>query len=99
MEVQRAEQATQLLANPLYNEAYDAIGDRIVSQLTLADLPDDKRKRLNDLLVSLAKIRQYMEQVIFGGKQAAKQVEQEERAEAAVTRRNLSFSERVRGHI
>ncbi len=61
----------------MYNEAFNAVRDRLVGLLESADLPDDKRRKVNDLLVQHRKVRQYMEAVMKGGEMAAKQIEQE----------------------
>jgi hypothetical protein len=76
-EERRGHEAQQILSNPIYRESWEAIKDRIVQQLTSADLPDDKRKRLNDLLVSHAKAKQYMEQVVVSGKMAVQEIEKQ----------------------
>ena len=66
-----------MLQNGIYKESYKVIRDNIVSQLTLADTPDDRRKRLNDLLIALGKIDGYLRQVMTTGTMAA--IEQERR--------------------
>ncbi len=84
----RGERARQVLDNEVYREAYKAMSDRIVSQLSLADTPDDKRKRLNDLLIALAKVENYMRQVLVGGTMAAMEIE-----------RQRTLAERVRSRF
>jgi hypothetical protein len=74
-EEQRGERARQVLDNEVYREAYKAMTDRIVSQLSLADTPDDKRERLNDLLIALAKVENYLRQVLVSGTMAAMDIE------------------------
>lgn len=78
LEELRGEEARRVLDAEIYKEAFKAITDRIVSQLTLAELPDDKRKRLNDLLVAHTKARQYMEQVLISGTMAAQEIERQQ---------------------
>ena len=71
----RGMEAQSVLQNGIYKEAYKVIRDNIVSQLSLADTPDDRRKRLNDLLIALGKIEGYLRQVMTTGTMAA--IEQE----------------------
>ena len=71
----RGMEAQSVLQNGIYKESYKVIRDNIVSQLTLADTPDDRRKRLNDLLIALGKIEGYLRQVMTTGTMAA--IEQE----------------------
>lgn len=66
-EVRRGLEAKSLLDNPIYREAYQTIRDNIVTQLSLADTADDKRARLNNLLIALSKVEQYMKQVMASG--------------------------------
>lgn len=87
-EVRRGNRAKNLLADEIYVEAYSAVRERIVSQLSLAETVDDKRERLNSLLVALATVQRYMEQVMLTGKMAAEQIE-----------RDRKFSERVLDRI
>ena len=71
----RGMEAQSVLQNGIYKESYKVIRDNIVSQLSLADTPDDRRKRLNDLLIALGKIEGYLRQVMTTGTMAA--IEQE----------------------
>ena len=87
-EIRRGRHARNLLDDEVYREAYEAVRDRIVSQLSLAETVDDKRERLNSLLVALATVQRYMEQVMLTGKMAAEQIE-----------RDRKFSERVLDRI
>ncbi len=73
----RGMEAQSVLQNGIYKESYKVIRDNIVSQLSLADTPDDRRKRLNDLLIALGKIEGYLRQVMTTGTMAA--IEQERR--------------------
>lgn len=74
-EERRGAEARQILEHPIYREAYSAIQERIVGQLALADTPDETRKRLNDLLIALNKVRVYMEQVALSGAMATQEIE------------------------
>lgn len=74
-EERRGAEAGQILNNPLYKEAYSAIRDRILAQLSLADYPDEARKRCNDLLIALAKVDGYLRQVMVSGEMAALETE------------------------
>ncbi len=84
-EERRGHEVRAILQSPLYREAYQTIRDNIVTQLSLADTPDDKRQRLNHLLIALAKIEQYMQQVMVSGTMAAMQIE-----------RDRTFAEKVK---
>ena len=84
----RGLEAQQVLQNGIYKEAYSTIRDNIVTQLSLADLADDRRKRLNDLLVALGKVEGYMRQVMVSGTMAAQEIE-----------RQRTLAERVRGRF
>ena len=74
-EIERARNAKRVLDDAMYQEAYSAIRERIVGQLSLVELDPAKRQRLNDLLVSLATVQKYMENVVIGGKVAAQDIE------------------------
>lgn len=74
---QRAGDAQQVLDNPIYRESYEMIERNIVSQLRLADLDTGRRQRLNDLLVSMAKARSYIEQVLLTGRMEAQELERD----------------------
>jgi len=76
-EERRGIEAQRILDNAIYREAYQTIRDNIVSQLSLADTPDDKRQRLNNLLIALSKIERYMRQVMASGTMAAMQIERD----------------------
>lgn len=76
-EERRGIEARAILENAIYREAYQTIRDNIVSQLALADTPDDKRQRLNNLLIALSKVEQYMKQIMASGTMAAMQIERE----------------------
>lgn len=78
-EIRRGRHARNVLDDEVYREAYDAVRDRIVSQLSLAETVGDKRERLNTLLVALATVQRYMEQVMLTGKMAAEQIERDKR--------------------
>lgn len=73
----RAVDAKQLLEHPLFREAFEGIERRIITELRSADLSDDRRKRLNDLLVSLARVRSYIEQIAVTGDLIAAQIERD----------------------
>jgi hypothetical protein len=88
LEERRGREAQIVLQSPVYQEAYKVIRDNIITQLSLADLADDRRKKLNDLLVALSKVDGYMKQVMAGGKMAADQLERER-----------TFPERIRDRL
>jgi hypothetical protein len=87
-EQRRGARVQQVLGHEIYVEAYEAIRTRLLTMLESADLPADKRQRLNDLLIAQAQHRRYMEQVMVGGKIAAEQIE-----------RDRTFAERVRDKV
>jgi len=74
-EIERARNARRVLDDAMYQEAYSAIRERIVGQLSLVELDAVKRQRLNDLLVSLSSVQKYMTNVMEGGKIAAQEIE------------------------
>ncbi len=74
----RGEEARRILENPVYIEAWNAIRDRIVSQLELADLDNDKRAKLNDLLVAHSKAQKYMAGVLTTGTMAAMEINRQQ---------------------
>jgi hypothetical protein len=84
-EMQRGHNAARILNDGMYQEAFGAVRDRLVSLLETAELDKDKRQRVNDLLVALRQTRRYLESVMQTGKMAAEQIE-----------RNRNFGERVR---
>ena len=86
-EERRGLEAQVVLENGIYKESYKVIRDNIVAQLSLADLADDKRQRLNNLLVALAKVEQYMKQVMVSGTMAAMQIERERTLAERIMRR------------
>lgn len=73
----RGIEAQQILASPIYAEAWEGIKSRIVEQLENADIPADRRQRLNDLLIAHRKAKQYMEQVVATGKMAEMEIERQ----------------------
>ena len=76
-EIARGRNAARVLNDTTYLEAYATVRERIVAQLSQAETLGDKRDRLNSLLVALATVQRYMEQVVMGGKMAAEQIERE----------------------
>lgn len=80
-------EAQSVLQNGIYKEAYIAIRDNIVSQLCLADLDPERRKKLNDLLVALAKVEGYMKQVMVSGTMAAMEQERKRTLSDRILRR------------
>ena len=88
LEIRRAGEAKQVLNSPIYKEAFSTIQQSIVNQLSLADTPKDRRDKLNDLLVALAKVRVYMEQVMVSGNLAETDLE-----------RKRTMAERIRNRF
>jgi hypothetical protein len=87
-EMQRGHNAARILNDGMYQEAFTAVRDRLVSLLESAELDPDKRQRVNDLLVALKSTRKYLETVMQTGRMAADDIE-----------RQKNFGERVREHI
>ena len=83
-EVTRGHKAERLMRDEIYQEAFATVRERIVGQLSQAEVAGDKRDRLNSLLVGLSTVQRYIEQVAVGGKMAAQQIE-----------RDRTFTERV----
>jgi hypothetical protein len=71
LEERRGREAQIVLQSPVYQEAYKVIRDNIITQLSLADLADDRRKKLNDLLVALSKVDGYLKQTMQSGTMVA----------------------------
>lgn len=86
-EEMRGEDARRILAEPLLQEAYQMIEEKIVSHLKLAALDAEKRKSLNDLLIAHAKHKQYLEQVIVSGTLAATELDRKRSLADRVLRR------------
>ncbi len=85
----RGEEARRILEHPVYIEAWTAIRDRIVAQLESADLPADKRQKLNDLLIANSKAQKYMAMVLTTGTMAAMEINRQtllDRAKQKVSR-------------
>ena len=74
-EVKRGGRAQRVLGDDIYKEAFDTIQSRIVGLLAQSETVGEQRERLNALLVAHNKVKQYMEQVVIGGKMAAEQIE------------------------
>lgn len=87
-EVTRGHKAERVLRDEIYQEAYTAVRDRIVAQLSLAETTGEKRERLNSLLIAVETVRRYMESVVQTGKMAAQQIE-----------RDRTFAERMRDRV
>lgn len=88
--LRRADHAKRILEDPLYQESWQAIRERIVEQLESADLADAMRERLNYLLVANARAHHYLQSVMEAGKVAAQEIERKqtmaERAQNALRR-------------
>lgn len=74
-EIERARNAKRVLDDAMYQEAYSAVRERLVQQLTLAETYGERRERLNNLLVALSQVQRYMQNVMEGGKIAAQEIE------------------------
>jgi len=86
-EVQRGGRAQRVLGDEIYKEAFDTIQARIVGLLAQSETTGERRERLNHLLVAHTQVRQYMEQVVIGGKMAAEQIERERTLKERMLRR------------
>jgi hypothetical protein len=73
----RGHKAQRVLKDDMYIEAFETIQSRIVGLLAQSETTGEQRERLNALLVAHNKVKQYMEQVVLGGKMAAEQIERE----------------------
>ena len=76
-EITRGNNAQRVLTDPMYVEAFDAIESRLIDMMASADLDDARGTHLRHLLTAHRKVKQYMEQVLIGGKMAALQLERE----------------------
>lgn len=70
-EERRGEEARRLLAEPLLEEAFRVLEERIVNQMAAADVNHERAEYLRTLLVANRKIRQYLEQIVATGTMAA----------------------------
>ena len=86
-EIARGNNAQRILKDAMYVEAFTAIETRLVDLMASADLDDAKGTHLRHLLTAHRKVRQYMEQVVIGGKMAAEQLERERTLADRVLRR------------
>jgi hypothetical protein len=64
----RAEEARQLLTNPIYKEAYAQLEARWVNELAQQETAPDRAVLLRFLIMAGRKHRLYMEQVLVTGK-------------------------------
>ena len=87
LEIARGNNAQRILKDAMYVEAFTAIETRLVDLMASADLDDAKGTHLRHLLTAHRKVRQYMEQVVIGGKMAADQLERERTLADRVLRR------------
>ena len=67
----RGEEAKQLLANPLYEESWQKVRERLVKALENPNVAPVERERLNNALVGLRTARRYLEQVMATGTMTA----------------------------
>jgi hypothetical protein len=88
-EIARGHNAQRILGDAMYQEAFTAVRDRLIALLESAELADDKRQRVNDLLVALTQTRKYLQKTLESGKMAADEIE----------RNKKTFGERIREHF
>jgi hypothetical protein len=86
-EQSRGFKAQRVLKDDMYIEAFAVIQDRLVGLLAQAEIIGEQRERVNNLLVAHNKVKQYMEQVVLGGKMAAEQIERERTLADRILRR------------
>ena len=67
----RAEEARQLLRNPLLNEALATISARLVEQLSMVDVAPDRVLRLQAVLAAHHTFERYLKTLISTGKMAS----------------------------
>lgn len=77
LEITRGNNAQRVLSDAMYVEAFNAIETRLVDMMASADLDDARGTHLRHLLTAHRKVKQYMEQVMLGGKLAAQEIERE----------------------
>jgi hypothetical protein len=68
---QRGVEADRLIRNPMLREAFSVIEERIVSELAVLEITDERRTKLQMLLALGRKYRTYLEQVVRTGELAA----------------------------
>lgn len=68
---QRGVEADRLIRNPMLREAFQVIEERIVSELAVLEITDERRTKLQMLLALGRKYRTYLEQVVRTGELAA----------------------------
>lgn len=67
-DIQRGISAAQVLQNPVYQEAFKSIEQRLIAELTKIEIPEERARYIRCLLICNSKIRQYLEQVVTTGK-------------------------------
>ncbi len=77
-EIQRAEEAKRVLAEPLLQEAFTSLESAILSELKRVDVgAQDKQKNLVVTLQLLGKLKGYLENVVLTGQMVAIQEERQ----------------------
>ena len=64
---QRGVEADRLLKNPMLKEAFQVIEERLVGELAVLEITDERRTKLQMLLALGRKYRTYLEQVVKTG--------------------------------
>jgi hypothetical protein len=77
-EVKRADEASRLLANPLYKEAWASYEAVLLELLAAAATTADKAQEVRGWLIAARKARGHLERIVSEGKLAAEQIRQEE---------------------
>ena len=67
-ESRRAAEASALVNNPLYREAFAVLEARLISELAKADIEPERGERIRLLFVALRKVHGYLDQLIQTGK-------------------------------
>jgi hypothetical protein len=89
---QRGVEADRLIRNPMLREAFQVIEERLVSELAVLEITDERRTKLQMLLALGRKYRTYLEQVVKTGELATLE-EQRKRTLAEMAGRAI---ERIR---
>lgn len=73
MDQRRGEEAHRILNAPIYQEAFEQIEGRLISQLAVIEITPERAEYLRQLLVANRKIKSYLEQVMVTGRMAEEQ--------------------------
>lgn len=73
LDERRGEEAARVLKAPIYKEAFATIEERLIGQLAVIEITQERAEYLRQLLVANRKIKSYLEQVMVTGQMAEEQ--------------------------